>query len=88
MGHGQIAAILAEVFAVLPKTYAEVKYALDGDESFRPPLAGVRKALYDLAREAGKSSSGYLIQKAFDPEPEFIRDLALAAAASYAKKAD
>ncbi|MDZ4781874.1 MAG: hypothetical protein SGJ19_16610, partial [Planctomycetia bacterium] len=45
-----------------------------------------RKVLTDFARETGKGSSSYAIQKAFDEDPDFTRDLALTCAASYAKK--
>jgi hypothetical protein len=86
MDQARLATVFSGIFADLPKTYDEVKYALEGDGSFTPPRTVVRKVLIDFAREVGKASSGYMIQQAFDEEPDFTRDLALAAAASYAKK--
>jgi hypothetical protein len=86
MNATQLASVLASVFADLPKSYDEVRYALEGDAKFKPPATVVRKVLTDFARQAGKGSSSYLIQQAFDADPDFTRDLAITAAASYARK--
>lgn len=56
------------------------------DAKFKPPATVVRKVLMDFAREAGKGSSSYQIQKAFDEDAGFVVDLAVTCAASYAKK--
>lgn len=87
MSTTELAHVLSAVFADLPKSYEEVRYSLEGDSKFKPPQAVVRKLLTDFARQAGKGSSSFVIQKAFDADPEFTRDLALTCAASYAKKA-
>ena len=81
-----LANVLSSVFADLPKSYDEVRYALEGDAKFRPPVAVVRKVLTDFAREAGQGSSSYQIAKAFDEDAGFVTDLAITCAASYAKK--
>ena len=86
MNATQLASALAGVFADLPKTYDEVRYALEGDAKFAPPKSVVRKVLGDFAREAGKGSSSYMILQTFDADPDFTRDLAITAAASYARK--
>jgi len=77
--------VLASIFAELPRKYEDVRYSLEGDSKFKPPHSVVRKVLTDYAREAGKGSSSYLIQKAFDEEPDFVRDLAVTVAASYSR---
>lgn len=84
MSHTELATALSRVFAELPKSYDEVRYALEGDAKFKPPQSVVRKVLADFAKESGCATYGYLIQKAFDAEPDFVRDLAITAAASYA----
>jgi len=86
MNATDLANVLSGVFADLPKSYEDIRYALEGDARFKPPAAVVRKVLVDFAREAGKGSSSYLIAKAFDEDADFTRDLAVTCAASYAKK--
>ncbi len=86
MNATELATVLSSVFADLPKSYDEVRYALEGDAKFKPPQSVVRKVLTDFAREAGKGSSSYQIQKAFDEDAGFVVDLAVTCAASYARK--
>lgn len=87
MNTTELAHVLSGIFAELPKTYDEVRYALEGDAKFKPPQSVVRKVLTDFARETGKGSSTYAIQKAFDEDAAFVVDLAVTCAASYARKA-
>ena len=71
----ELSKALADVFSRLSKPNLA---ALEGSQT------AIRKALIGFAKEAGASNRGYLIGKAFDENPEFVRDLALVVAASYA----
>jgi hypothetical protein len=86
MNATELANVLSGIFAELPKSYDEVRYALEGDAKFKPPASVVRKVLTDFARETGKGSSSFAIAKAFDQDAEFVVDLAVTCAASFAKK--
>jgi hypothetical protein len=84
MDNAAVTSALCSVFSRLQFDYEQVRYSLEGDDKFKPPVTVVRKVLTDYAKQAAMTIHAGRIVAAFDENPDFTIALALAAAASYA----